>query len=297
MQFKDWVENPRLQSRWLTSVPQAHTDGLKKEAILVQEGRFAAAQEKKKQKSKEQKVNATDKAKKPEKAKPVQAIAIVKKSEHKAKKPKQAAVGNPDTVDRFSEWNSNHSDPDVREMSSHGAKMAKLSGKSNEYKAAGGHVLPVALPPPVASLAHPPATASQSEMMNMRSQLAAQSEELAALKSQMAAAIASPPSSALVTVTPPVTAHYLPGPMTPQQYPPPPPPFAQQHLSPGWRETLDPSGRQYYYNTFTQQSTWECPSGPPPPPPPQPPAHHGGQVIHLHLPSPQNQPNNYYGHR
>ena len=35
------------------------------------------------------------KLKKPEKAKPVQAIAIVEKSEHKAKKPKPVAVGNP----------------------------------------------------------------------------------------------------------------------------------------------------------------------------------------------------------
>lgn len=47
---------------------------------------------------------------------------------------------------------------------------------------------------------------------------------------------------------------------------PPPPPGVP--LPPGWTSTVDPvSGRTYYYNQVTQETSWTPPPMPPPPPP------------------------------
>ena len=62
----------------------------------------------------------------------------------------------------------------------------------------------------------------------------------------------------------------------PPLFPPPPTPSSQILLPPGWMSVIDPaSGRTYYANPTTGQTSWEPPSlslPPPPPPPPPPPS-------------------------
>ena len=55
--------------------------------------------------------------------------------------------------------------------------------------------------------------------------------------------------------------------------PPPPPSLATVPLPPGWKQAVDKSsGRSYFYNKSTNETSWEPPSSDsPPPPPPAPP--------------------------
>ncbi|KAI8086534.1 uncharacterized protein BX664DRAFT_360056 [Halteromyces radiatus] len=60
-----------------------------------------------------------------------------------------------------------------------------------------------------------------------------------------------------------------------KQRPPPPPPPARPinvppPLPPGWLEYYTQGGRPYWYNTVTEQTTWDRPSQPATPPPPPP---------------------------
>ena len=86
------------------------------------------------------------------------------------------------------------------------------------------------------------AEADSAALANLSAKLKAAEAQLA---SQAAAQVQAPA---------PVRANFAPTSMLP-------PPQTQAPLPPGWREATDPlSGRSYWFNAATQQTTWTNPS-------------------------------------
>lgn len=82
---------------------------------------------------------------------------------------------------------------------------------------------------------------------------------------------------------------------------PPPPPPSQPQLPPGWEQAVDPgSGRPYFANRTTGETSWTpppyFPPPPPPPPPPvmQPPPHAVMQALPPHNMQMQQQGNHFH---